>query len=134
MDEPPISAGRRRVLATMGAAGAASLAGCSLWDQTGATDVLAHNAAAESKTVSVTITETGADEPHTSRTLELDAGETVEPVNRSKSPTNASYTVEASVEDGPSETFDWDEPKVELAPLYVFVDDSRNIKFLLQAG
>ena len=42
--------------------------------------------------------------------------------------------VEMTVDDGPSETFDWEDPDVSLAPLHVLVDESQNIKFLLQAG
>lgn len=38
------------------------------------------------------------------------------------------------VDGGPSETFDWDGPDVELAPLYILIDETQNIKFLLQAG
>ena len=115
--------------------GATALAGCStLWSQTGATDVVVRNVADERKVVSVTVRDTEVDEPHTSRTLEMDPHTVVDPVNRSKLPTNASYTVEVAVEGGPSETFEWADPQVELAPLHVLVDDSRNIKFLLQAG
>jgi hypothetical protein len=38
------------------------------------------------------------------------------------------------VNGGPSETFGWDNPDVELSPLYILVDETRNIEFLLQAG
>jgi hypothetical protein len=56
-------------------------------------------------------------------------------VNSGKLPTNtSSYTVQVSVEDGPSETFEWTDPSVELAPLWVRIDGTRNITFLLQAG
>ena len=127
---------RRRVLSTTAAVvGTSAVAGCTaLWDQTGATDVVVYNAAAERATVSVTITPTGAEEPHTSRTLDIPGGERVDPVNRSKLPTNSGYTVVVDVEDGPRETFEWDDPDLELAPLYVLVDETENIKFLLQAG
>ncbi|WP_380676399.1 hypothetical protein [Salinigranum sp. GCM10025319] len=127
---------RRRVLvATASATGTATLAGCTaLWDQTGATDVVVYNAAAERATVSITITPADAEEPHTSRTLDVPGGGRVDPVNRTKLPTNSGYTVVVSVEDGPRETFEWDDPDLELAPLYVLVDETENIKFLLQAG
>lgn len=127
---------RRRALATTAAvAGIATVPGCTaLWDQTGATDVILYNAASGTRTVSVTITANGTEEPHTSRTLEIPANETIDPVNRSKLPTNTSYTVDVSVENGPSETFEWDDPAVEQAPLWIRIDDTRNIKFLLQAG
>lgn len=141
VDESSNGFDRRRVLATMAAVtGGVAASGCSAlqgrwgWDQTGATDVVLTNAAAEPQTVSITITDASADDPHTSRTLEVVPNETVDPVNRSKLPTNASYTVEAAVEDGPSETFEWKDPALELAPLWVLVDGTRNIKFLLQAG
>lgn len=128
--------GRRRFISSLVATtGLATLSGCTaLWDQTGATDVNVYNVAEESKTVSVAITATGSEEPHTSRTVEIDPGNTVHAVNRSKLPTNSSYTVEVAVENGPTETFEWDDPTVELAPLWVRVDGTENIKFLLQAG
>lgn len=131
-----IEASRRRVLAGVATlAGTSALAGCSgLWNQTGATDVAAYNVGSVAETVAVTITGTGDEEPHTSRTLSLAAGEHVDAVNRSKLPTNMGYTVEVAVEGGPTETFEWADPKVELAPLYVLVDESENIDFLLKAG
>ncbi|MFW5974242.1 MAG: hypothetical protein ACOCPZ_02545 [Natrialbaceae archaeon] len=142
-DEPPGGIGRRRSLLAMAAVATAGLAGCS-WGQngngngmgnSGATDVIACNGASEPRTVTITVTEVDSDTPHTSRTLELSPGETVDPVNSGKLPTTASsYTVEVSVENGPSETFEWEDPTVELAPLWVRVDETRNIKFLLQAG
>jgi hypothetical protein len=86
-------------------------------------------------TVSITITPAGAEDPHTSRTVVLAPNETVDPVSDSKLPTTGDgYTVDVAVEDGPSETFEWTDPTVTLAPLWVYVDDTRNIKFLLQAG
>lgn len=135
-DDSPRLLGRRQVLAGIGTtAGIAALAGCSaLWEQTGAMDVVAHNAASGTRTVSVTITADGAEEAHTSRSLVIDPGETVDPVNRSKLPTNTDYSVDVAVEDGPSETFEWTDPTVERAPLWVFVDGTRNVKFLLQSG
>lgn len=130
--EPP---GRRRFLFAAAAAGAATLAGCTaVWDQTGATDAIVRNATPEPKTVSVTITPDGAEEPHTSRTLDLPARGVVDPVNRSKLPTNDAYTVAVDVDGGPSETFEWTDPRVELAPLHVLIDGTGNVKFLLQAG
>lgn len=143
MDERSASdLGRRRVLTTMAAvASATSLAGCSSFldrggvGDSGAADVTVHNAASEPKTVSVTITDADAEEPHTDRTLELSAGENVDSVNSGKLPTNtSSYTVEVGVENGPSETFTWTDPTVQRAPLWVLIDGTRNIKFLLQAG
>lgn len=127
---------RRRILAAVaGVTGTTALTGCSaIWQQTGATDVNVYNWGGEPKVVSITITAADADEPHTDRTLELGSGDRIEAVNRSKLPTNTSYTVDVSVEGGPSETFEWEDPEVTLAPLYVLVDESRNIKFLLQAG
>jgi hypothetical protein len=133
--------GRRQMLAAMVAAGTTSIAGCSSFldrggvGDSGATDVVVHNVASESKVVSVTVTDTNAEEPHTDRTLDVAPGEIVDPVNSGKLPTNtSSYTVEVAVENGPSETFEWTDPTVQLAPLWVQIDDTRNIKFLLQAG
>ena len=139
-DESVTSPKRRRVLATTALTGVASVAGCSsLVDSgvgnSGATDVVVYSLASAAKTVSVRITDTSEERPHTARTLELDPGDVVDPVNDSKLPTNTSeYTVAVEVEDGPSETFAWSEPTVTLAPLWVQVDDSQNIRFLLQAG
>lgn len=135
MVEPPALPRRRLLAATVALAGATGVAGCgALWDQTGATDVVAYNVAGEPKVVSVTITPAGANAPHTSRTLEMAPGERVDPVNDGKLPTNSSYAVAVDVADGPSETFQWTDPDVERAPLYVLVDGSRNVRFLLEAG
>lgn len=119
--------------------GVTSVAGCSgvgdrVWSQTGATDVFVSNARAEALTVTVTITAGANEEPHTARRLEIAAGETTDPVNQSKLPTNTDYTVEVAVDGGPQETFEWVDPTVERAPLWIRIDDSENIKFLLQAG
>jgi hypothetical protein len=140
-DESTPEVGRRRALFAFATVASAGLAGCSSVGErggvgnSGATDVVVSNAASGPRTVSVTVTAAGAAEPHTSRTLSLAPGGVVDPVNRSKLPTNTDqYTVEVAVEDGPEETFEWADPTVELAPLWVRVDDSRNIRFLLQAG
>lgn len=131
----PAAPARRRFLAAVAAAGAATAAGCSsVWSQPGATDVVVHNAADEPTVVSVRITPADADAAHTEKRLELAPNDAVDPVNDSKLPTNDAYTVEVSVEGGPSETFEWEDPSLELAPLYVLVDGSRNVRFLLQAG
>lgn len=134
--------GRRRILATVAAVtSATSIAGCSSLvgdngvGNSGATDVVAYSMASTPQTVSLTISDADAESPHTSRTLELSPGDVVDPVNDSKLPTNTStYTIEVTVEDGPSETFEWTDPTVSLAPLWVQIDDTQNIKFLLQAG
>jgi len=135
-DRSTVDPSRRRFLTALAAvAGTTSIAGCSaLWDQTGATDVVVYNVRAEPIVVSVTITPTDADEPHTARELDIAPGAKVDPVNRSKLPTNSSYSITVEVDEGPSETFDWDDPDIELAPLYILVDETPNIKFLLQAG
>lgn len=140
-DESHTVISRRQSLLTMAAAGTAGFAGClSTRNQDGvgnsfATDVIVYSAASDPRTVSITITETDSDTPHTARTLELSPGETVDPVNSGKLPAhNNSYAIEVTVEDGPSETFEWTDPSAELAPLWVRIDESRNIKFLLQAG
>lgn len=138
-DDASSAPARRRVLAGAATLGSAAVAGCSgflgqVWDQTGATDVALYNVAETEKTVTVTVTASGADEPHTDRTLTLAPGESVDAVNDSKLPTNAAYTVAVSVAGGPSETFAWEDPRVELAPLYVLVDGSENVDFLLKAG
>ena len=135
-DRSTVGPGRRRFLTAVAAvAGTTSIAGCStLWDQTGATDVVIYNLRAEPIVVSVTITPTDAEESHTARELEIAPGAKVDPVNRSKLPTNSSYSITVEVDGGPRETFDWDDPDVELAPLYILIDETQNITFLLQAG
>lgn len=140
-DETPTVMSRRQSLFTMAAVAATGLAGCgSTQDTNGvansfATDVIVCSAASAPRTVSITITEADADTPHTDRTLDLSPGETVDPVNSGKLPANSSsYTVEVAVEDGPSETFEWTDPSVELAPLWVRIDGTQNVTFLLQAG
>ena len=123
------------VAATAGLAGCSSLQGETGVGDSGAADVIVTSAASGPRTVSITITEADADSPHTDRTLDLSPNETVDPVNSGKLPTNtSSYTVVVALEDGPSETFEWTDPSLELAPLWVRIDDSQNIRFLLQAG
>jgi len=39
-----------------------------------------------------------------------------------------------TVENGASETYNWESPDIELAPLYILIDDTANVDFLLQAG
>lgn len=126
---------RRRILGSIVAtAGFGGVAGCLSVDQPGASDVVAYNAAEESKTISVTITAGDAEDLHTSRSITVDPNHRVDPVNQSKLPLNTDYLIAVDVENGPNETFEWNDPTVKRAPLYVFVDDSSNIKFLLQAG
>lgn len=138
--EPSVGTDRRRLLVTMAAVAAGGVAGCSSTREqngvgdSGATDVIVCSVAPDPRTVSITITAAGAERPHTSRTLSLAPGEVVDPVNSSKLPTNTDYTVEVTVEDGPEETFEWTDPTALLAPLWVRIDATRNIKFLLQAG
>lgn len=123
----------------LGLAGLSLTAGCSsvrdrLWSQTGATDVFVISTASQPRTLTVAIRDTEADAQLTERTIPVSPGEQAGPVRESKLPTNTSYRIEASLEDGPSETFEWTDPTVERAPLWILVDDSQNIKFLLQAG
>lgn len=139
-DSPPVVT-RRRSLVTMAAAATVGLAGCgSPADSDGvgnsfATDVVVHNAASGARTVSITITALDAETAHTDRTLDLAGGETVDPVNDGKLPANdGGYAVDVTVERGPSETFEWTDPSADLAPLWVRIDDSENVRFLLQAG
>lgn len=93
-----------------------------------------YSLAADPVTVSVVVTDTDATEPHTSRTLEISQGEKVEPVNRGKLPTNTSYTITVTVEGGANETFEWTDPKLDLAPLYIVIEDPQTIEFLFNAG
>ena len=140
-DESHAAVGRRRSLLAIASAVSAGVAGCASFGgraavgNSFATDVAVHSAASDPKTVSVTITETTAETAHTSETLDLDPGDTVDPVNDAKLPANGhSYVVDVDVTDGPSETFEWSDPSPDLAPLWVRIDDSENVRFLLQAG
>lgn len=132
---------RRQILTTAALTGAASVAGCSsLVDDagvgnSGATDVVVHSLASTPKALPLTISGPNAESPHTSRTLELAPGDVIDPVNGSKLPSNTSeYTIKMTAEDGSRETFEWADPTAELAPLWGQVDDTQNIRFLLQAG
>jgi hypothetical protein len=141
MEEEPPTESRRRLLATAGITATTTIAGCSSLvgnsgiGNSGATDVAVYSLASTSQMVELTITDASAERPHTSRTVELAPGDVIDPVNDSKLPTNTStYVIEVRVEDGPSETFEWTDPTVTLAPLWIQIDDSENIRFLLQAG
>lgn len=126
---------RRELLGSIVAtAGITGLGGCLSLSQPGASDVMVYNAATQPKSLSITITASETDQPHTSRSITVAPGEQTDPVNQSKLPLNSNYTIEVAVENGPSETFQWEDPTVERAPLFVFIDGTRNIKFLLQAG
>lgn len=136
MSDPSDGLDRRQYLSGLAAlTGATVTAGCSpLWDQTGATDVILYCLAAGTTTVSVEIADADAMEPQMSRTLTLSQGETVDPVNDGKLPTNTSYSVDVAVEGGESATFEWTDPTLDLAPLYVVVEDPQSIEFLFHAG
>lgn len=135
MDRSSKELDRRQYLSAVAVfAGTIATAGCLSWDQTGATDVIVYSLAADPATVSVTITDTDATDPHTTRMLEVSQGEKVNPVNRGKLPANTSYTVEVTVEEGASDAFEWNDPDLELAPLYVVIEDPQNIEFLFHAG
>jgi hypothetical protein len=134
MDASSDGVRRRQYLSAVAGLAGATTAGCVSWDQTGATDVIVYSLAADRTTVSLVITDTDATDPHTSRTLEVSQGEKIDPVNRGKLPTNTSYTVEATVEGGTTDTFEWADPTLDLAPLYVVIEDPQNIEFLFHAG
>jgi hypothetical protein len=141
MEDESSTESRRRLLATAALTATASIAGCSSLvggggvGNSGATDVGIYSLASTVQTVSLTITDAEAEQPHTSKTVELAPGDVIEPVNDSKHPTTTSgYIIDVGVDDGPSETFEWIDPTVTLAPLWVRIDDSDNIRFLLQAG
>ncbi|ERJ07016.1 TAT pathway signal sequence protein [Halorhabdus tiamatea SARL4B] len=127
---------RRTFLSGAAATGAVATAGCSfLWDQPGATDVILYSGASQPRTVTVSITRSAGNEGTVvDRTMTVDPGETVDPVNQSKLPLGRPYTVTVTVENGGSETFNWESPDIELAPLYIFIDDTANVDFLLQTG
>ena len=121
-----------------GISGTTALSGCTARQddpprQVGATDVVVLNDAPSRKTVTVTITDVEAETTHTERTIAVAPSERLD-VNRGKLPLNTAYRIAVSIEDGPSETFEWADPVIDRAPLWILLDDSRNIRFLLQAG
>jgi len=128
---------RRRVVAAGAALAGASLAGCSFVPGTrkGATEVVLHNERTEPISVSLAVTGEGdGGEPRVSETIDLDSLERARPNEDDQLPVGTDYAVEVDVEDGPTETFEWRDVRVELAPLHVIVDGSDNVLFALEAG
>ena len=127
---------RRTVLATGAALAGGSLAGCAFLGgtSTGATDVVVHSEAAEPVSVAVSIADAEAGDPRLETTLDLDPTERTTPTASDKLPAGGSYDVAVDVEGGPSETFEWRDVRLELAPLHVVVDGGQNVLFALQAG
>lgn len=93
-----------------------------------------HNETTGAISVALTITDAGAERPRLDRTLDLESTEQATPTDDGKLPVSADYTVEVDVVDGPRETYQWQDVRLELAPLHVLVDGSSNVVFALQSG
>jgi len=133
---PQRTPSRRKLLAATAAAASVGVAGClSPGSSKGATDVVLHNERSEPVTVELTITAADESEPRHDVTLSLDPTEQATPTDDGKLPVGTDYTVEADVRDGPSETYEWTDVRLELAPLHVLIDDSENnVVFAVQVG
>lgn len=127
---------RRQLLVATAGAASVGAAGClSSGSSKGATDVVLHNERRESITVELTITAADASEPRHDVTVTLDPTEQATPTDDGKLPVGTDYTVDVAVRDGPSETYEWTDVRLELAPLHVLIDDSENnVIFALQNG
>jgi len=120
---------RREMLATISATGAAALAGCPGSESSGASDVILLNMMEDLQEVSVEIGEDVLE-----RTMEVDPNGKIDPINEEKLPLNSDYTIKVDVTDGPSESFDWEDPSFERAPLWIILQNDKNILFMLEAG
>lgn len=131
----PRDLSRRSALATGAGLLGTSLAGCSMLDvNKGATDVVLRNEATTPLSVTLTVTDDGAATPRLAETVTLEPSAVVTPTNDDKLPVSADYSVEVAVEGGPSETYEWTDVQLDLAPLHVILDGSSNILFALQVG
>lgn len=133
---PQQTPSRRRLLAATAAAASVGAAGClSPGSSKGATDVVVHNERRETITVELTITAADESEPRHDVTVSLDSTEQATPTDDGKLPVGTDYTVDVDVRDGPAETYEWTDVRLELAPLHVIVDDSENnVTFAVQIG
>lgn len=130
----PSSRSRRRFLAGVGVVGLAGSAGCIGGSRSarGATDVIIHNVAEASRTVEVTVTQTGNTSPSIDTVLDLapHAARTInnEVIMKNDYEVDVSYTDDTS--DAPySETQAWNDAG---KPLHVLLNNQ--IVFTVQIG
>lgn len=136
---------RRKLLAACTTLVGGSLAGCTLKGEgeeastgarTGATSVLIHNETTESVTFSVLVTDTDG-KTRLDETVSLDPLGEVDPIaeqDLGQLPEGTDYTVTIDVENGPSETFEWQDVQIGLAPLHVVFDGRSDLLFTVGAG
>jgi hypothetical protein len=102
----------------------------------GATSVHIHNETNEPVTLSMVVTDTD-DETRLDETVTVDPLDEVDPFDEHHLgllPEGTDYTVTIDVENGPSETFQWQDVRIGLAPLHVIIDGSSDLLFTLGAG
>lgn len=125
---------RRTVLGSIALTLSLAFAGCSQYPSKGATDVKVHNLRTEPVSIAIRITADGGEQPRVERTLSLDSTDQAVPTRNDKLPIGSDYTVDIDIENGPTESFQWEDVSLDLAPLHVLVDDTSNIVFALQSG
>lgn len=132
---PPHSCSRRTVLSTCVAALLPAVAGCSSFDgqNKGATDVVLHNDASATETVTLTVQDGDGESPRLETTSTLEPGETVTPTASDKLPVGTDYVIEVAVEAGPQATYQWRDVQLDRAPLHVRFDSS-NVSFEPESG
>lgn len=142
------SLSRRKLLAACTTLVGGSLAGCTSTEgqgeeerktpgsRTGATSIRIHNETNESVTLSVLVTDTD-DKTRLDETVTIDPLDEVDPIDQQRLgllPEGTDYTVNIDVENGPSETFQWQDVRIGLAPLHVIFDGSSDLLFTVGAG
>lgn len=104
----------------------------------GATSVVIHNGTNETMSLSFSVADMDDNgTPRVKETVTLDPLEQIDPINEqhlSKLPVGGNYIITIDVEGGPSETFQWQDVRLELAPLHVIVEGNSNILFALAVG
>lgn len=136
---------KRRLL--LAAIGSSVMAGCqsmvmgnkegeTTGSRKGATSVRIHNETNEPVTLSIVVTDKD-DETRLDEMVTLDPLDEVDPIAEQylgQLPEGTDYTVNIDVENGPSETFQWQDVRIGLAPLHVIFDGSSDLLFTVVAG
>lgn len=146
----PITLSRRSLLAACPVLVGGSLAGCTMTQDeranegsgTGATSIIIHNETNTSQSVSVTATDSDG-KTWIDVTDTIDAHKHVDPLSLenakrtdqrvSQLPVGNDYTIDVAVDGGVSQTLEWEDVTLDLAPLRLLVIDKSYIAFTLQA-
>lgn len=146
----PTTLSRRSLLAACPALVGGSLAGCTMMQDErakegagrGATSIIIHNETNSSQSVSVTATDSDG-KTWIDVTDTVDAHTHVDPISLenskrpgqrvSKLPEGNDYTVDVTVDGGVSQTLEWEDVTLDLAPLRLIIIDRSYIAFTLQA-